>query len=263
MPPENQLEPFLDNIVKLNLDTKMSEAVKTLVTTCKGKYTRVMDNYCHWLDEKWISPNQVVTWRVVAWVAVWAGLASWDYWPLVESAWVGILWISLIHDAVDGHLARLTQQTSKNWETLDALWDKIKVYILLAILLATIDVAPTLLIPLVWLAGISLVMDIKSQLMRNNNIDALNASWQDPLSMEERKNNPNEKSSGAAVVAWKAKTWVIMTWITLWFMKDIPWFELSDENAIPLLVSLVVSNILSGVSLKQKKKKQLQSPIVS
>jgi len=226
--------------------------VSAILSLCKEKYTQIMDWYCHWLDKKWVSPNQVVTWRVIAWTGTGLALASWDYGPFIESTWVGILWITLIHDAVDGHLARLTQQTSKNGETLDAWGDKVKVFILLAILLSTIDVNLITLASLIWAAWVALILDIKSQLLRDNNIEAFKACLQSPLTQSERDNNPNEKSPWAAVSAGKAKTGVIMGWITLWFMEDIPGFEWSNDNAIPLLISLVIANWLSIKSLKDK-----------
>lgn len=248
MNQKNKIRFLIDWIKKTTLNKTTIE----VINKCKGKYTKIMDSYCHWVDEKWVSPNQIVTWRIVAWTTTGAFLASWDYGTMIESAGVWILWLTFLHDAVDGHLARLTNQTSKDGETLDAWWDKVKVFTLIAILLCTMDVNSQIFYPLIWTAWIALLLDIKSQLLRNNNKEALQKCMKSPLPQSERINNSNQKSSGAAVLAWKAKTWVIMSWITLGFMKDIPWFEWTNENAIPLLVSLIISSGLAIKSLKDK-----------
>jgi phosphatidylglycerophosphate synthase len=71
-------------------------------------------------------------------------LASGNHGFIGESVGMCVLGASLFHDAVDGHLARQTQQTSPEGETLDALGDKIVVFALIALLVCTLDVEPTI-----------------------------------------------------------------------------------------------------------------------
>lgn len=243
---ENKFEKINDIAEKIDI----TPIIKKVIESSKSAYLKIMDGYCDWLDKKGISPNQVVTWRVVAGIASGLYLASWDNWTIWEVAGLSVLWISFIHDAVDWHLARRTNQTSTLWETLDALGDKIVVFTLLWILLLSDDINPILFSSIFWTSLTLLLQDIKSQYLRWNNIEALKACWKKPLTAEERENNPNSKSPNAAVSAGKIKTALIMSWTTWGYMQDV--LEITDSNAIPLLISVLVSNIAAAISLKKK-----------
>lgn len=231
------------------------EIQKSKITEIKNiaisRYHKIMGWYSDILDKVWISPNQIVTGRVAAGILLWAAMQQDDIWTLNESLLLLGLGVSFFHDAVDGYHARNTQQTSILWEKLDALWDKILMFPLIAILLCFLDTNPSILgviIPLLWVA---IATDVKSSVLRWENIKALQACLQKPLTQDERKNNPNAKSKNAAVSAGKAKTGVMMTWVTLAYAHNILWFS-DNATWLVLLGTLTVSNVLSILSLKTK-----------
>lgn len=255
--PENRFEKILDFAEQVS-DIDYAKNIKWAISFFKDKYFQAMDAYSDWLDtakiipgQVWISPNQISTLRAIAGTSLWATIALVDWWAY-EAPLIALFWTILFHDAVDGHHARNTNQTSAAWETLDAWDDKIKVFIILWILLWTMTTSPLIMLTLIIAYLTLLWLDVKSQLMRWNNKEAFLASWQKPLTQEDRDDNPNIKTSWASVSAGKVKTWVVMTWLTVWLMEDIPWFEWGSDNAIPLLVTLLLSTGFALKSLKDK-----------
>lgn len=251
---ENKYDKIND--ITENLD--LTPIIKKVIESSKSAYFKIMDGYSNWLDkvelipwQVWISPNQISTLRTVIWTSLGVWIALVDWW-IYEAPLIWLFWATLFHDAVDGYHARNTQQTSPEWETLDAWDDKIKVFILLWVLLASMSTSPLIINTLIIAYFTLLGLDIKSQDMRGNNIDAFKASWKKPLTKEERENNPNKKTKWASVSAWKAKTWVIMTGLTLWLSEDIPWLEWGNDNSIPVLITLLLSIAFSLKSLRDK-----------
>lgn len=248
------LEELAHHLIEktLNITEKVdiSCAAKNIIGEIRSKYWNIMDRYCDWIDKKWVSPNQIVTYRVASSIGSGIFLASGNHGLIWEAVGMSILGASLFHDAVDGHLARKTQQTSPEWETLDALGDKIVVFSLIAILICSLDLSPQYFYALVGASWVALLLDIKSQLLRNNNIEALKKSFQAPLNQEERRNNPNKKSPGAAVSAGKIKTALIMSGISLTYLEDI--LRISENNGDILLLSIITSCGLAIKSLHQK-----------
>jgi hypothetical protein len=86
--------------------------------------------------------------------------------------------------------------------------------------------------------------------MRANNIPAMKKSLQSPLSPEERARNPNTKSPGAAVIAGKIKTALIMSGISLAYAEDI--IQTHSSSGMILFTSILASSIFALKSLHNK-----------
>lgn len=220
-----------------------------------SKINKILDWYCVWLDKHWVSPNQVVTYRIIAWLAAWVTLGATENLgsPAEILLWT-ILFLAFAHDHIDGRLARNTNQTSIKWEIFDAFGDKALVYPLIAIIVLQGDMNPYLFLSIIWITWVNFLFDLKSQLMRWGaqwNLDAIKSGLKKPLTAEEREANPNKKSSNAAVWAWQAKTFVTMGWILACYWQDIANFWPNITGAM-LWVTLATAGILSLKSLRTK-----------
>jgi len=212
-------------------------------------YHKVLD----WLDSMWISPNRLVTIRTGVSLAALTILTQKPDISLSEAIWfMSALGIWLIADRVDGDLARYTNQCSPQGEVLDAGADKVIVFIGLALIISTLGISLEQQVLLWSLFWVNLTLDTVSQVSRwvNENIEAFQASWSQPLTNVERKTREYAKTSNGANILWKLKTGAAMSALVIWADSIV---DLHDETkAISMITLLGVSTTLSLWSLGKK-----------
>lgn len=177
----------------------------------------------HWVNDAWITPNNIVTLRVFVMTPIWIALIeSWK-----KELWFLILLMACLFDKLDWKIAEMFNKKSIAWQLYDAWWDKI--------MEIAISLYATYILAASWSETEALISLILTWLKTYQHYQTQTRKWRPPLKeqwaifydsalRDEFTTFVEKKTSWAAWRAWKFKTFFQF----LWSLSIIFTYILSD-----------------------------------
>lgn len=193
--------------------------------------------FLHWVNDAWITPNNIVTLRVFTMTPIWIALIeSWQ-----EELWFLVLLIACLFDKLDWTIAEKFNKKSIAWQLYDAWWDKITEI--------AISLYATYILAINWAETEALISLILVWLKAYQHYQTQTRKWRPPLKeqwaifynsalRDEYTTFVEKKTSWAAWWAWKFKTLFQFVWSLLVIFAWKNQFDLWETNSILNFIGL-------------------------